>query len=400
MSAGGAAVVGHDGHFRVPVGGEVVGEEQDTGLNVPGRCHGVNSLLQEPPMIDLVDLHEAIVIGAAGGIRVKAALNIGHGQRQSIGDAVLLTTGLHSYLEVMVQEVAVCHYVIPPEDLLRGGVLTGLIGRLRRAGAFQDRLRESDGRFISSPYTHAVTGGKDCSTDERQDDDRAIIAAALALGRPPGGFMGGHGAHPLVGDAAEKLLRQLTGAVLLQGVGVLSLHGEGGGNEESGAGPVGAVAAAAVDAATGAQPHDPGFILIDLGGAPGGDGPLKALRQGQDVMVLAELVQGERGHLALTGAILFGAVESGEVHSAGDDLIGVAIREAPQIGAIEMGPERAGGKVVGAAKGVGHLVQVQHEGAVLAVLQHQAGLSVVVHGLTGGDVQNRGFHWYVLLCYS
>ena len=398
LSAGGAAVVGHDGHFRVPVGGEVVGEEQDTGLNVPGRCHGVNSLLQEPPMIDLVDLHEAIVIGAAGGIRVKAALNIGHGQRQSIGDAVLLTTGLHSYLEVMVQEVAVCHYVIPPEDLLlRGGVLTELIGRLRRAGAFQDRLRESDGRFISSPYTHAVTGGKDCSTDERQDDDRAIITAALALGRPPGGFMGGHGAHPLVADAAEKLLRQLSDGVLLQGVGVLSLHGEGGGNEESGAGPVGVGAVVDVDNAIGVQPHDPCVILIDLGGAPGRHKPLKALRQGQDVMVLAELVQGQRGHLAVTGAILRGAVEGGEVHGAGDDLIGVAVREAPQVGAIEVGPERAGGKVVGAAKGVGQLVQVQHEGAVLAVLQHQAGLSVVDHGLTGGDVQNSGFHWYVLL---
>ena len=193
-------------------------------------------------MIDLIDLHEAIVIGVAGGIRVKAALHIGHSQRQSVGDAVLLTTGLHGYLEVIVQEVAVCHYVIPPEDLLRGGDLTGLMGRLRRAGAFLDRLLESGGRFVSSPHPHAVTGGEDSSAYQGQKDDRAIIGAAFALSRPPGCFMGGHGAHPLIGDTAEKLLRQLSDGVLLQGVRVLSLHGEGGGNEESGAGPVGVVA--------------------------------------------------------------------------------------------------------------------------------------------------------------
>ena len=63
------------------------------------------------------------------------------------------------------------------------------------------------------------------------------------------------------------------------------------------------------------------------------------------------------------------------------------------VGAIEVGPQGAGGKVVGAAKGVGHLVQVQHEGAVLAVLQHQAGLPVVINDLAGGDVLNSGFHW-------
>ncbi len=39
-------------------------------------------------MVDLVDLHEAIVIGAAGGIRVKAAFHIGHGLRQGVGDAL------------------------------------------------------------------------------------------------------------------------------------------------------------------------------------------------------------------------------------------------------------------------------------------------------------------------
>ena len=110
-------------------------------------------------------------------------------------------------------------------------------------------------------------------------------------------------------------------------------------------------------------------------------------------MVLAELVQGQRGHLAVTGAILRGAVEGGEVHGAGDDLIGVAVREAPQVGAIEVGPQGAGGKVVGAAKGVGHLLQVEQQGAVLAVLQHQAGLPVVINDLAGGDVLNSGFHW-------
>ena len=76
-------------------------------------------------MVDLVDLHEAIVIGAAGGIRVKAAFHIGHGQRQGVWDAVLLTAGLHGHLEVIVQEVAVRHDVIPPEHRLRGGAGRG-----------------------------------------------------------------------------------------------------------------------------------------------------------------------------------------------------------------------------------------------------------------------------------
>lgn len=168
--------------------------------------------------------------------------------------------------------------------------------------------------------------------------------------------------------------------------GFRRLHNERRGDEESGAGPAGAGAVAVVDVAIGVQPHDPGFILIDLGGAPGGDGPLKALRQGQDVMVLAELIQGERGHLALTGAILLGAIEGSEVHGAGDDLIGVAVREAPKVGAVEVGPQGAGGKVVGAAKGVGHLLQVQHEGAILTMLQHLANVFAVLDNITGDGI--------------
>ena len=38
-------------------------------------------------MVDLVDLHEAIVIGAAGGIRVKAAFHIGLGVGATLGSA-------------------------------------------------------------------------------------------------------------------------------------------------------------------------------------------------------------------------------------------------------------------------------------------------------------------------
>lgn len=112
-------------------------------------------------------------------------------------------------------------------------------------------------------------------------------------------------------------------------------------------------------------------------------------------MVLADLIQSERGHLTLASAILSGAIKGGEVYSAGDDLIGVAVRDAPQIGVVEVELQIAAGKVVGVAKGEGRLVQVEHESAVLAVLQHQAGLSVVVNGLTGGDVLNSGFHLVV-----
>lgn len=164
----------------------------------------------------------------------------------------------------------------------------------------------------------------------------------------------------LLADAAGKLLPQLTGAILLQGVGALSLslnlNGEGGGDDKSGVSPAEAAAVVTADNAIGVKPHDPCVGL----GAPGRHGPFKALRQRQDVMVLADLIQGERGHLALTDAVLFGAVEGGEVHSAGDDLIGVAVRDAPQIGVIEVELQVAVGKVVGVAKGEGRLVQVQH----------------------------------------
>lgn len=81
------------------------------------------------------------------------------------------------------------------------------------------------------------------------------------------------------------------------------------------------------------------------------------------------------------------------IHGAGDDFIRVADREAGQVGAVEVGPQGAGGKVVGAAKGVGHLVQVQEHGAVLAVLQHQAGLPVIVHGLGRGRCSKQAFSW-------
>lgn len=181
-----------------------------------------------------------------------------------------------------------------------------------------------------------------------------MVSAALsaALIRCSGKF--------LIRDASGKLLPQLTSAILLQGVGALSLHEEGGGDKESGVCPAEAAAVVTVDNATGVQPHDPYVVLIALGGAPGRHGPFKALREGQDIMVLAELIQGQRGHLTLTSAILFRAIESGEVHSAGDDLIGVAVREPLQIGVIEVYPQVAGGIVVGVAKGEGRLVQVEH----------------------------------------
>lgn len=164
------------------------------------------------------------------------------------------------------------------------------------------------------------------------------------------------GAHPLLANAPGKLLHQLLDGVLLQGVGVLSLHlhSDGGGNEESGVRPTEAATVIAAENAIGVKPHDPCVGL----GAPGRHGPFKALRQGQDIMVLADLIQSERGHLALTGTILSGAIESGEVHSARDDLIRVAVRDAPQIGVIEVELQVAAGIVVGAAKGEGRLVQV------------------------------------------
>lgn len=73
-------------------------------------------------------------------------------------------------------------------------------------------------------------------------------------------------------------------------------------------------------------------------------------------MVLADLIQSERGHLAIAGTILSRAVEGSEVHGAGDDLVGIAVREALQVGIIEVGPQVADGIVVGAAKGEGCLV--------------------------------------------
>ena len=148
------------------------------------------------------------------------------------------------------------------------------------------------------------------------------------------------------------------GVIRLQRVGVLrgliavNLNGEGGGESESGAGPEGVGTAVAAEVAAGEQAKDPCVILIHIGGAPGGGGPLPHLRLGDDAVILAELIQGQRGHLGLTGAVLLGAVEGGEVHRAGDDLIRVALGQRVQVDAVEMGAEGAGRKVVAGAKGV------------------------------------------------
>lgn len=152
------------------------------------------------------------------------------------------------------------------------------------------------------------------------------------------------------------------------------LHNERRGDEESGAASAGPGAVAVAKAVIGVvvQGHDPDFILIVLGCVPGGDGPLRALRQGQDVMVLAELVQSERGHLALTGAILLGAIEGGEVHGAGDDLIGVTFRQHVQVGIIEIVLQRAITKNVILAKRTQNLSQIHKQGAILTMLQHLA----------------------------
>lgn len=102
-------------------------------------------------------------------------------------------------------------------------------------------------------------------------------------------------------------------------------------------------------------------------------------------MILAELIQGERGHLTLHRAILLGAVEGGEVHRAGDDLIRVALRQRIQIGTVEVGPEGAGGKVVAGAKGVLNVLHGHEQRAVLTVLQDDAGLPTIEDSLAGGD---------------
>ena len=52
-------------------------------------------------MVDGVNLHEAIVTGAADGIRVKVGFHLCNGECQGIRHAILLTAVLHGFLEVI-----------------------------------------------------------------------------------------------------------------------------------------------------------------------------------------------------------------------------------------------------------------------------------------------------------
>ena len=136
------------------------------------------------------------------------------------------------------------------------------------------------------------------------------------------------------------------------------------------------------------------MVIIHAGRGPGGHGPLKGLltiRIGQDAVVLVQLIQGERGHLALHGPIFLGAVEGGEVHRAGDDLLRVALGDAVQIDAVEVGAEGADGKVIAEAKLALDPLHVHEQGAILAVLQDDAGLPPVEDDLAGERCGKRGF---------
>ena len=139
------------------------------------------------------------------------------------------------------------------------------------------------------------------------------------------------------------------------------------------------------------------MVIIHAGRGPGGHGPLKGLltiRIGQDAVVLVQLIQGERGHLALHGPIFLGAVEGGEVHRAGDDLLRVALGDAVQIDAVEVGAEGADGKVIAEAKLALDPLHVHEQGAILAVLQDDAGLPPVEDDLAGGAVRETGIFMY------
>ena len=141
------------------------------------------------------------------------------------------------------------------------------------------------------------------------------------------------------------------------------------------------------------------MVIIHAGRGPGGHGPLKGLltiRIGQDAVVLVQLIQGERGHLALHGPIFLGAVEGGEVHRAGDDLLRVALGDAVQIDAVEVGAEGADGKVIAEAKLALDPLHVHEQGAILAVLQDDAGLPPVEDDLAGercGNVATPFFQY-------
>lgn len=135
------------------------------------------------------------------------------------------------------------------------------------------------------------------------------------------------------------------------------------------------------------------MVIIHAGRGPGGHGPLPALRVGQDAVVLAQLIQGGRGHLAHHGPVLLGAVEGGEVHRAGQDLIRVALGDAVQESAVEVHPEGVVFilEVVGLAKGPLNLAdQGQHGAASLAVLQDDTGLPTVADLLHAGVVLKLG----------
>ena len=134
----GAVVVGHQGHLRVPVGVQVAADDIKPGLNVSGVGQRVHAQALEPFVVDLVDLHEPIVVGGAHGIRVKVCLHLSDGQRQRIGHVVDLTIVLHELLEVIGQEPPLTHDVIPiPHGLRR----FSRSGRRLRGGGGGHRLR-------------------------------------------------------------------------------------------------------------------------------------------------------------------------------------------------------------------------------------------------------------------
>ena len=99
-------------------------------------------------------------------------------------------------------------------------------------------------------------------------------------------------------------------------------------------------------------------------------------------MVLAVLIKCKWRNAASVNAILLATVDCGEVNGAFQNLTMVALGERVHVGTVEVFTQVTLGKIVVRAKSVLNLLKHHEQGAVLAVLQHDAGLTVVLYGCT------------------
>ena len=123
-------------------------------------------------MIALIDLHEAVVAGAAHRVRVKVGLYLRHSNTEGVGDTVLLAVVLHDFLEVIGEQPTFAYNVVTVFGALCLGFL-GRFGFLRyefpqrdvcsRGGVGRGRRRGGahEGRFRGLAFAVEGSGSED-----------------------------------------------------------------------------------------------------------------------------------------------------------------------------------------------------------------------------------------------